>query len=708
MSKRRKQTAPGTMLELWRPPRGAGEPIGCLATTYTFAPGLFDEQCLARFLEIESEPNREDLAFLLERETRLGGTYAGVLVDHTQAGVEHSLRWDVLPVRIDGGKQHAKLSLLAWTRHIRLIVASANLTEAGYRSNREVTIAVDFAPQQADVRLVGAAVEFLRHLLAFVPGAGPAMPEIRRALGFLGQIERLVADWTPTRPSRAFGQRLVFTLPKRDDNPAVGGGGFNARSSLDEAIAECRRRSGSPSEAWVASPFFDFDSSTDAATSSLCKSMARGVTRHLTVCVPALGDPDEKPLRLAAPTALRSTPHQYSTVVGFEVLPQRDEDGNRRPWHAKLLAMQSSAFSALLAGSSNFTRAGLGIGPRRNAEANVLSITERRPHARSPGELEALWPEMAQVDNPDEAEWLGPKPEMDEEQRATAVPLPKAFLSASYRAGDERSIVLCFDAQHLPSSWSVLACGQNSRTLLDHNDWAAAGANETAVVAWQPVQPPEQLLVQWPGGEAFWPMNVEDAHQLPPPAELANMSADDMLMILAASDPSAASRAWAKAQHKQDGSDDELDTAVPTDLDPLRRYDLRSTFLRRIRIRARVLAQLRQNLQRPVWSVQALQWRLDGFIGIGPLARRLLDEVTAPDGRIDEALLTLADFLIVLREVEYTPVEGALSKAQFRRVYRSFVRDLAVELDGRVSGGRERLGKDTIAFWDRVVERCQA
>lgn len=101
------------MLDLWRPPASAGDPIGCLATTYTFAPELFDEQCLARFMEIDSQPDREDLAFLLERESRLGGVYAGVLVDHTQAGVEHSLRWDVLPVRITAGKQHAKVSLKA-------------------------------------------------------------------------------------------------------------------------------------------------------------------------------------------------------------------------------------------------------------------------------------------------------------------------------------------------------------------------------------------------------------------------------------------------------------------------------------------------------------------------------------------------------------------------------------------------------------------
>src|SRR5438034_8387658 len=161
MSKSSKTSSTGAMLELWRPPQRVGDPVGCLATTYTFTPGLFDEQCLARFLEIESEPNREDLAFLLERESRLGSVYAGVLVDHTQAGVEHSLRWDVLPVRIRAGKQHAKISLLAWERHVRLIVASANLTDPGYRSNQEVAAVVDLSPQEADGEVLAQTLSFL-------------------------------------------------------------------------------------------------------------------------------------------------------------------------------------------------------------------------------------------------------------------------------------------------------------------------------------------------------------------------------------------------------------------------------------------------------------------------------------------------------------------------------------------------------------------
>jgi hypothetical protein len=40
MSKRKKSTSTGAMLDLWRPPLGAGDPVGCIATTFTFAPAL--------------------------------------------------------------------------------------------------------------------------------------------------------------------------------------------------------------------------------------------------------------------------------------------------------------------------------------------------------------------------------------------------------------------------------------------------------------------------------------------------------------------------------------------------------------------------------------------------------------------------------------------------------------------------------------------
>ena len=698
MSRRRKTSSSGAMLDLWRAPQGAGDPVGCLATTYTFAPGLFDEQCLARFLEIESEPNREDLAFLLERESRLGGVYAGVLVDHTRAGVEHSLRWDVLPVRIAAGKQHAKLSLLAWNYCVRVIVASANLTEPGYRSNYEVAAAVDLTPAEANPDVIAAAIDFLRCLLLLVPGASGRPPEVRRAEAFLNQVERQVRGWKSIRRGGTVRQQLVFTLPSVGEQAA--------RSSLDETIRACRGRGGSPIETWIASPFFDTDDEMSRVTASLCKLMARGVRRELCFCVPAIQDDKADVLRLVAPKALLLTPPAYQGSVTVEVLPEL-EDKNRRPWHAKMLALRAQEYSALMIGSSNFTGAGMGVGQHRNAEANLLTIVDRVDYGRHAGQLEAVWPDMKPVADPASAEWLGAQTDNEEQEQAKAPPLPAGFLSATYRAGDERRIVLRFDPVHLPEDWRVHACGHSEQEVLSASAWHARGCPPLIELAWTAVMPPEKLLVHWADYEAFLPINVEDGRALPPPAQLEHMSADDMLLILAAADPSAAFRAWARRQQPSQLFDTDLDSATPIDLDPLRRYHLEATFLHRIRRRARILAQLRANLQRPVWGRQALDWRLRGLIGVEPLADRLVGEFVRADGPVDEALLTLADFLIVLREVDYQPSDGALPKAEFEKVFRPFLRELADRLGRQIGPYRGRMSDDLMRFWERVVEQCQ-
>ena len=705
MTKRNSGSSRGAMLDLWQPPEGAGDPVGCLATTYTFHPGLFDEQCLARFLDIESEPDREDLAFLLERETRLGGVYAGVLVDHTQAGVEHSLRWDVLPVRVRAGKQHAKISLLSWTRRLRIIIASANLTEPGYRTNFEVAAAVDLGPDDADLLMLADAVTFLRNLVAFVPGADDDLPEVHRLRAFLDQVERQAGGWRrPGRGSRVRRQ-LVFTLP-----PIPGGSAEGGLSSLEHAVTACRKRGGSPAEAWVASPFFDDDDDTDDSrvTAALCKRLGRGKTRDVTFCVPALRDGSLGATpRLMAPRSLVRTAEKYQARVRVEMLPPVDDDKNARPWHAKMLTLRSEAYSALMIGSSNFTCAGMGVTPHRHAEANLLTLVDRVASGRESGRLEAIWPEMEMVTDPDAAEWLGAKPEEEDEQ-ATATALPAGFLSATYRAGEVRQIVLRLDAAHLPADWQVHACGRDERELLTDATWRDVGQPREIVVDWDAAQPPDRLLVRWAEGEAFLPLNVEDSRALPPPAKLEEMSADEMLWILATVDPSAAFRAWARRQQSSELFDEESDSATPPDLDPLRRYDLQETFLHRIRRRARVLGQLRANLERPVWSRQALEWRLRGLIGVEQLADRLARELTEASSATDEALLTLADFLIVLREVDYQPMDGALPKDQFDELFRPFLPEIVDRLAQQVHAEKDRLSVDVIGFWDRVVERCRS
>jgi hypothetical protein len=112
------------------------------------------------------------------------------------------------------------------------------------------------------------------------------------------------------------------------------------------------------------------------------------------------------------------------------MLPELDEEKNRRPWHAKMVALLAGQYSALMIGSSNFTCAGMGVAQHRNAEANLLTIVDQQAYSRDAGHLETVWPEMEQVADPESAEWLGQQPGSEEEEQAKAPLLPAGFLSA--------------------------------------------------------------------------------------------------------------------------------------------------------------------------------------------------------------------------------------------------------------------------------------
>ena len=68
---RRADPAQRRLLSLWEPPDDAGSPVGVLATTYTLDTALFEEECLARFAGVQSEPERDGALYRIEREERL-------------------------------------------------------------------------------------------------------------------------------------------------------------------------------------------------------------------------------------------------------------------------------------------------------------------------------------------------------------------------------------------------------------------------------------------------------------------------------------------------------------------------------------------------------------------------------------------------------------------------------------------------------------
>jgi hypothetical protein len=92
------------------------------------------------------------------------------------------------------------------------------------------------------------------------------------------------------------------------------------------------------------------------------------------------------------------------------------------------------------------------------------------------------------------------------------------------------------------------------------------------------------------------------------------------------------------------------------------------------------------------------------LIGIEALADRLVKEFEQANETANEALLTLADFLIVLREADYQSGPGALSKAEFETVLKSFLKELAGKQAKKVQGRSASVSQDAMGFWERVSE----
>src|SRR5260370_22271803 len=102
MGKKKHEGEPGhgKLLDVWVTHDDVGDPVGCLDTSFTVSPVFFEEECLARFLQLESDPTEDGPVYLVEREEKLAQvTCAAALVDQHHCRGSRSLRWDLLSAR---------------------------------------------------------------------------------------------------------------------------------------------------------------------------------------------------------------------------------------------------------------------------------------------------------------------------------------------------------------------------------------------------------------------------------------------------------------------------------------------------------------------------------------------------------------------------------------------------------------------------------
>ncbi len=649
---RRKKTADplghGRLLDAWIPPAKAGDALGCFATTFTFQAGFFETECLGRMLQLECDPDTGGAAYLVEREEKMARLMsASVVVDRAHARGQRSLRWDLIPFRTNAGIMHAKLSILLWQHHARVIVTSANLTEYGYRQNLEVFAVWDFHREGVfPAELFRAATDFAGEVLAHCreknPGSSPALA---RSRDFLAEARRRVAAWLPTEDSTPrLRTALVPVIPKSE--------------SAFEQLRSLWPGASPPDTLFILSPFFD-QGPVNAPTKAAWEILRQRGGAEIVFSVVAEPIRNSERLLVHAPESLHTALPKDGRQASLNFERIKMPDG--RALHAKALWLKNDDHLLHCIGSSNFTTAGLGLAPQRNWELNVASWTrmDNRDEVRA---RKAAWPEV-EGENIDvtEVSWE-PAPPAEDETDPAAPLLPDWCGSAVFLvlAGGQAILELTFTGCP-PTEWTIL--DQTGTTaLLTAEEWRSRGSGAQIQLSWSEARPPTELLVRSPGvvGEAHWPVEVRAFSDLPPPQELRDLSLEQLLAILTSALP--LHRCLQKMLRQN--SDEASPTEPAAVLDPLKRFaqDKEKHLLERTRRFSLAMAGMRQRLENPIPSEEYLQWRLFGPVGVTKVAAAILKEA----GSDGEKAFLLGELALELSQVQPKSEPGFLAKKKIQ------------------------------------------
>jgi hypothetical protein len=656
-SKDRKQGyAP--LLECWEKPADAGHPIGCLATTFTFSPLLFEEECLSRFLGMESDAHEDGPVYVIEREEKLRAIRcAAVLVDQNHCRGPRSLRWDLLSARVPRGIFHAKVSLLVWTNRIRILVGSANLTEPGYRDNREVFAALDFHPDcQASRACLDACLEFLSDAVGYSGIGDEAEGPKRRWMDLLGYCSELAAGWHLEGDGRgSLRVAPLFIRPAGDD--------------LFRQFTSQWPESSPPYHAWVTSPFFNRDGEGLRPESRIWDHLRKRGAAKVTFNL--IGEASEGDLVLHGPETLRTcAPSNRAEVeVELALLPdgEKDEKGTLvpRPLHAKSIWWDGNDWIGYLIGSSNFTRAGTGLIPGCNVEANLLFLASRKGDPDSIAKMEKAYQHGEPIRGGQSIRFL-PADDVEDDAHGNIPLLPPAFGLALYaHSASKRPRVLLEIRDDAPSGWAI-SDPESRAAFYTEPEWIAEGRPNRAEVGWNGSRPPSGFAVNWTGsgGEAWWPVNIDAAESLPPPSELKDLPLDILIQVLTSARPlQEALRGYLKKGDKRDHAGQEHRDAHD-------KVDVSGFLLQRTRRASWALRALRVRLERPIPTGECLEWRLRGPVG----ALAVLEAIERECRSEAELLFLRAELCLELSQAKPATAAGCLSPETVMSGIREFIR----------------------------------
>lgn len=663
MSKKDKNENMVKLLDVWCPPAEAGPPIGCVATTFTFSSVFFEEECLSRFLQLDTDPVQDGAMHLIEREEKLSNiSCAAVMVDQHHCKGMRSLRWDLLPARIPRGILHAKVSVLHWNRYIRIIISSANLTEDGYRRNQEVFGCIDYHPgSTVTLDCLRKTVDFLKSSADYVQKSkAQSAPYINRWKDFLDNVMNVA--------SRMVDEKQINKTRSPMYDILLSGPG---QVPIFESIKKVWLPAVLPSSADITSPFFDPPESENKPATEIWNMLKQRGEVKVNYNVRAEESPDKTEVVIHAPeTLIKNVPSKYRDApVGL-----RKIDESERQLHAKTIWLENENWISYMIGSSNFTSAGLGFSKNPNLEANLLYTLRKKQGDQRYKLLKKSRITGEDIDLEKNIKWELKK-EDDEDSAPDITILNLFFDQAVFRGGEEQSLITFTFTGESPREWNIYIEEEKKEVFFNETKWIAAGRPNKVELLWKRTRPPAGFEVKWKDsdGYAWWPVNVESMASLPPPEELRDLPLDVLIDILSSARPihkNATLKRWIEGKQKCEGVKDYLD--------PHKRVDTSKFLLVRTKRISWALEALRVKLEKPVMSKECLQWRLYGPVGVAALQKAIAKEGTS----VEERTFLMAELALELARVDPHESIGVEVKKNFiKREILKIAKDIISGID---------------------------
>lgn len=636
------------ILDYWEAPDDAGEAIGCLCTSFTFHADLFEEECLGRFLGLDSDPKEEADFYLVELETKLAqmGNIT-IFVDSRHSKGIRSPRWNLLPVHVPGGAFHPKLQVLIWSNHVRIIVGSANITREGYRFNDELFYVVDYHKDaEADKDFANECLSFF----SIINSYGGWSDDLKSSISkLINQTKSLLSKFSLIEPPLKY----IFTgvLPGSD--------------SIFDQIKEFTGNKIFDA-AYIKSPSFDQPGTKNEPAEQIWSLLKQRGDTQVVYQLRGRKTESTKEIEIFAPEELlTSKPKKESASVYIE-LNNEIIDGYVRSAHSKVLELIGDSWRCITIGSSNFSRPGLGIKTKGkspvNFEANVSFLVPHGFDRKIESHLDDLFKEHEEVDFDNyKVSWLSDNISLGNEQDQEAYPSFISYIEFT-KDGEDSFYKIGLNEKNITFKVKV---PKELASLLEVD-----GSKELTYRI--PIKfPHSELVICWDNHQYNYPVYITAQSSLPTPDYLANLTLEEITELLSSNLP--LQRAFKKLYLKKKAIEERQVLEIS---DPHKRANTSGFILQRTRQFSWALNAFKKRIEEPVFTEEAFDWKITGPIGIISIKNCLLRPFEKPD----EKAFFLTEIISTLKSVTPSKQTGCLDEKIIKKKVGLIIKSLEKEL----------------------------